>query len=229
MDQSQLYDIQAIEVMRRVLSVNSNCVDVGCHEGVFLDEIQKLSPEGFHYGFEPLPYLHELLLSKYRDFANITIRDLALSDVAGRVTFEHVITNPAYSGLRQRRYDRPNEEIIQIAVSTELLDNIIPSSISIAFIKIDVEGAELQVLRGAVETLKRCTPVVIFEHGLGAADCYGTEPETVFELLEECGLHCFTMDRWLATDGHESLRQVEFCHNFRSGKNYYFMASKIAT
>lgn len=105
------------------------------------------------------------------------------------------------------------------------LDEIIPASYPIKFIKIDVEGAELQVLRGAVDTLKRNLPTVVFEHGLGAADCYGTEPQMVFDLFAECGLRCFTMEMWLSSHAVSSLSRKQFCEEFSSGKNFYFMAS----
>lgn len=225
MDQNQLYDIQTVEVMRRVLRKESNCIDVGCHAGVFLDEILQISPEGFHYGFEPLPDLYDALRAKFQDRSNVSIRNSALSDVSGEVTFQHVVSNPGYSGLKQRRYDRPNEEIQQISVVTERLDDLIPDSMAVAFIKIDVEGAELQVLRGAVKTLIRCRPIVVFEHGLGAADFYGTEPEMVFDLFVDCGLRCFTMEQWLASSGRADLSREEFCNEFRGGRNYYFMAA----
>jgi hypothetical protein len=61
-------------------------------------------------------------------------------------------------------------------------------------IKIDVEGAEEQVLRGALETIRRHQPVVVLEHGNSAA-AYGTRPDDVFRLLcDEAGLRIFDMD-----------------------------------
>src|SRR5262249_26220258 len=58
----------------------------------------------------------------------------------------------------------------------------------VRLIKIDVEGAELQVLAGSIKTLSRDKPIIVFEHGLGAAEYYNTRPEQVFELLSSCGL-----------------------------------------
>lgn len=226
MDRNQLYDLQTIEVMRRVLQNDSNCIDVGCHSGVMLDELIKLAPNGCHYAFEPLEDLFKGLVQKFGGRENVRIRNSALSDSSGTVTFQHVVSNPGYSGLRHRSYDRPNEEIREILVPTEMLDDVIPESTRIAFIKIDVEGAELQVFKGAVKTLKRSRPIIVFEHGLGAADFYGTTPEEVFDLLvSECELKCFTMERWLASDGADSLTRAAFCDEFRSGRNYYFMAA----
>jgi hypothetical protein len=43
MDQNQIYDLQVVEVMKRVLNEKSNCIDIGCHAGVFLDYILQFS------------------------------------------------------------------------------------------------------------------------------------------------------------------------------------------
>lgn len=221
----ELYDIQTVEVMRRVLNANSNCIDIGCHAGVFLDEILKFSPLGYHYGFEALPEFSSNLIKKFANNKNVRIHGLALSDESREVTFQHVVSNPGYSGLKQRKYDHPHELIEQIKVKAAKLDDIIPNSLDISFIKIDVEGAELQVLRGAKETLKRNRPVLIFEHGLGAADCYGTTPFDVHTLLcSELGFGIHLMEYWLENSSGRSLSCEEFHNEFASGRNFYFMA-----
>jgi FkbM family methyltransferase len=226
MDQNQLYDIQTIEVMRRVLVHDSNAIDVGCHAGSVLSEILKIAPDGQHFAFEPLP---DMFANLQRDFStnhHVSLHNLALSDNSGSVTFQHVVTNPGYSGLRKRHYERDNEQVVEIHVQTARLDDIIPKDVDIRFIKIDVEGAELGVLRGAVDTIRRCRPVIVFEHGLGAADYYGTTPEDVFDLLVlVCGLRCFTMEHWLANAGNKHLERTAFCEEFRSGRDYYFLAA----
>lgn len=90
-----------------------------------------------------------------------------------------------------------------------------------------MEGAELQVLRGGRDLIRRCKPVIVFEHGLGAADYYGTTPEDVFDLLVEgCGLRCFTMEQWLGSDGEKSLERAAFCDEFSSGRNFYLLAAE---
>lgn len=226
MDQNQLYDIQTIEVMKRVLTHDSNAIDVGCHRGSMLTEMLKIAPTGRHFAFEPLPEMFAHLQADFVANPHVSLHNIALSDTSGSVTFQHVVTNPGYSGLRKRRYDVDNEQVEEIQVQTERLDDVIPSDMDIRFIKIDVEGAEMGVLRGAVDTIRRCKPVIVFEHGLGAADYYGTTPEEVFDLLVDyCGLRCFTMEHWLASEGDKYLERSAFCDEFRSGRNYYFLAA----
>lgn len=223
---SYQYNIQTLEVMKRTLKQDSCCVDVGCHRGLFLVDMLRLAPRGTHFAMEPIPELHQGLLASYGSLPNLHIYDFALSDTAGTTSFQHVVSNPGYSGLQRRRYDRPDEQVQEIEVRTELLDNLVSDQVRIDFIKIDVEGAELQVLRGARETIRRNRPVVVFEHGLGGSDYYGTGPDDIYKLLvEQCGLRLFLMADWLSSKGSVSLNRAAFREQFSSGSNYYFMAA----
>jgi hypothetical protein len=66
-------------------------------------------------------------------------------------------------------------------------------------------------------------PVIIFEHGLGAADSYGTRPNQIFDLLcGECGLNISLLQSWL--DKGRSLSRKGFEGQFDQRKNYYFIA-----
>ena len=155
-------------------------MDVGCHKGEILDLFLQAAPQGIHFGFEPIPVLFQNLKVKYAGRTNCHLYDLALSNQQGTSSFNYVVSNPSYSGLLKRRYDRPNEEDTLITVRTEKLDDILPPDIRVDVIKIDVEGGELMVLEGAVATLTRCKPIVIFEHGLGASEMYGSTPGKSF-------------------------------------------------
>jgi FkbM family methyltransferase len=218
---NQRYDAQTIRILRKICQPNSNCIDVGCHKGEMLDKILDFAPQGQHFCFEPLPDLYEgLIKNKYP--ANCYFFKTALSYEKGETTFNYVISNPSYSGILRRKYDRPNEEDTQITVETDLLDNIIPSNLPIHFIKIDVEGAEMLVLRGAEKTIKRCKPIVVFEHGLGGSDIYGTTPKQIFEFFTRCGMHVSLMQDWLNQLPPLSIEALE--EQFLKNKNYYFIA-----
>lgn len=219
---NQKYDLLTKIVIKKSCNAYSNCIDVGCHKGEVLDIIIKNAPDGKHFGFEPLPHLYQSLVKKYEG-SNASIFNLALSNQSGEASFNYVISNPSYSGLIKRKYDKPNEEDTQITVKTERLDDMIPENIVIDLIKIDVEGGELLVLEGAKKLLSRCHPVVVFEHGLGASEYYGATPEKVFDLMESCGLHISLLDDFLAAK--PPLTKAQFSVQFYQKLNYYFVAS----
>lgn len=220
---NQAYDSQTKLVLNKVCKKDSNCIDIGCHKGEVLDLIIKYAPEGTHFGFEPIPLMYEALKKKYAG-TSCHIYNLALSEIKGTTAFNHVVSNPAYSGIRQRKYDKSNEVIEMIDVKTDRLDNVIPIQTKIDLIKIDVEGAEYQVLSGGKELIRRHHPVVIFEHGMGASDFYGTTPEMIYDYFESLDYSVSTMKNWL-NDG-PAFNKVEFSEQFYRKVNYYFIAYK---
>lgn len=220
--QNQRYDKQTKKIIARVCKADSNCIDVGAHKGEVLDIMLKHAPNGVHHAFEPIPDLYMKLVSKYSGNKHCKVYDLALNNEKGTASFNYVVSNPSYSGLIKRKYDRPDEQDTQITVKTDLLDDVLPASVKVDLIKIDVEGGELRVLEGAKQTLKRNKPVVIFEHGLGASDFYGSTPDKLFRLMEECGLKISKMKDWL--DGKKHLSLVEFETIYKNGSDYYFIA-----
>jgi FkbM family methyltransferase len=216
------YDRLTEKIFQKVLKPGSVAIDIGCHKGEMLDIMMKYAPRGHFYGFEPLPSFFEKLKEKYTS-EHIELYNIALSDQAGETVFTFVKSNPAYSGFRKRDYDNKKMETEEIRVRTELLDHIIHGSRKVDLIKIDVEGAELQVLRGAVNTIRSSKPVIVFEHGLGASDYYKTTPDMVYDLLvNECGLKLNTLKNFLR--GGEPLKAEEFSEKYFNRKEYYFVA-----
>lgn len=218
--QNQRYDALTEKIMRKCIQENSNCIDVGAHRGEVLERMLDLAPKGQHFAFEPIPELHAHLLMRYPK--GVSIHAFALSDSCGSTSFQHVVSNPAYSGMRQRSYEN-SETIEEIAVEKRKLDEVLPADYRIDFLKIDVEGAEYQVLKGGIEHIKASKPVIIFEHGLGASEHYGTNPEMLYDLLsKDCALKISLLEDFVA--GNSALDQEAFKAQFYKKLNYYFVA-----
>jgi FkbM family methyltransferase len=217
------YDIQTKKIIRS-LGSNFNGIDVGCHKGEILDIFLACSPKGKHFGIEALPTMAADLEKKYKQVENCNILNFAASNQAGEIEFNYVVSNPAYSGMLKRDYDRPHEEDTKIKVLTAKLDDEIPRDLRIDLIKIDVEGAELQVLEGAINLIRNHQPIVVFEFGLGASNHYGTTPEKLFEFFERVNMKISNLGNYLNQAEPLSLEALK--RQYQQRENHYFIAHK---
>jgi len=214
------YDRLTAAIMKEVLKTDSNCVDVGCHKGEILITMLKDAPRGKHFGFEPIPYLYKNLKKHFEGKA--TILPYALADKNGTSTFQHVKNAPAYSGIKKRKYEVDTPEIEEIQVELKKLDDVIPAGTKIDLIKIDVEGAEFGVLKGATNMIERDKPYIIFEFGLGASDFYGTKPGDLYRFFSVKGLLVSTLKSFIKKG--DPLMLEEFSRLYQENKEYYFIA-----
>lgn len=137
-------------LMAGLLSRRAHTIDVGAHSGAVLREMVDVAPEGWHVAYEPIPELAEALAEQ---FPSVTVRNAALSDENGHPTFIHVDSAPEYSGFRERDYPGVTDVVKhEITVRTEPLDDVLPEGFRPNLMKIDVEGAEMLVFRGALNT-----------------------------------------------------------------------------
>jgi FkbM family methyltransferase len=220
-DRNAYYDWQTTKVMFRVLHRNSNCVDVGAHIGDILRQMTAIAPQGRHHAIEPLPHLSRKLAES---FPRAVIHQVAISDQSGGSEFLFVENDPGYSGLRPRIYDRPDPKVTPLHVRVVTLDEIIPPDEKITFIKIDIEGGEFHAIKGGIQTIRRCRPVVVFEAGRKSTGQYGVKPEDLYRLMDETlGYELSTMERWL--ERRAAYNREEFCTNWNTGSEYYFIAT----
>ena len=216
------YDILTKQIIEKYCVSGSNCIDVGCHEGEVLNMFLKIAPRGNHFAFEPVPYLFEKLLKKYDNKKNCHIYHYALSNAEGQTAFNHVISNPAYSGIKKRHYDRKDEKDETITVTKKRLDDIIPQTLKIDFIKIDAEGGDFDVMLGAKKIITNSRPLIVFEFGIGGSDIYGASPELLYRFLNEVGYEVSLLDSFLKKK--PSLTLEELNKQFINKMNYYFIA-----
>lgn len=204
--------------MKRRLTRSSNCVDIGAHRGTILTEIVQKAPAGVHYAFEPVPRHCDYLR---KQFPAVKVYQLALSNIKQEATFIHDLHHPTRSSFK--RPIRETDRVETLNVQTDLLDNILPPSLPVHFLKVDVEGAECQVLQGARRTLTSQRPVVIFEHSALARRDYGVAPEDLYLFVtEECGLSISRMEQWLAQQ--PPLERNAFVDDVMETRTHYFMA-----
>lgn len=131
---------------------NGLVLDIGANYGASCLEFMHLGLGNNFVLFEPIEENVQCMTQTFAGHDNIKIHDLAISDSCGTASFNFNPQKTGTSGLD------PNGKRL---VKTQTLDSF--NFQNVHFIKIDVEGAELFVLRGALETIKQNLCPVFFE------------------------------------------------------------------
>ncbi|MFH1154556.1 MAG: FkbM family methyltransferase [Pseudomonadota bacterium] len=139
--------------------------DIGANIGFFtMIAAMLVEKTGYIYAFEPVTGNVENILKniKLNNFLNITVIDRAVSSSTGKEDF-YLTKN--YGGHTLSSVACPPDVIAKIIIETVSIDELIAEKKIMPpdIIKIDVEGAEIDVLKGMVNTLKQYRPTVIYE------------------------------------------------------------------
>jgi FkbM family methyltransferase len=147
-----------IEVLAEFVSWGDTVVDVGAHRGVYTWHLARIvGSTGRVLAFEPQPDLAAYLQKAFARSHRVSVASSALSDEAGKAT----LTIPVWGStamVGHATLEGGGE--IGIAVPRCTLDSL---DVSPTFVKIDVEGHEAAVLRGARQTIEQHRPTLLIE------------------------------------------------------------------
>ena len=184
-----VYDLALTEVLCRLIQPGDFVLDIGANIGYasLLSSI-RAGNNGNVWSFEPNPLLMEKLNAniKLAKHANIKLFPFALSDSdkRGYLAFPDIYRQnegTAYVGMEKnaRTFD----------IDLKKLDNLLPEKRIVNVLKIDVEGHELQVLKGSQKILKNKRIInIVYED-------FDEYPSKVANLLMEYGYTIFRLEK----------------------------------
>lgn len=195
------------EAVHRLVRPGDQVVDAGANVGYVSSILSRMvGPDGRVLAFEAFPSTAELLHHNIRcsGLENVKVFPFGLSARSGTAS----MFVPRYAWGGENFYEssivddagtpgRPDGEAVQVPL--EPLDSVLQKeNVRPSFIKIDVEGHELDVLQGALGTLAACRPALLVEVN-GDPDAEGGKPEQVFALLRDQGYspYLFQTDKFV--------------------------------
>jgi FkbM family methyltransferase len=154
------HDVPVQDVLMRVVRPGAVVWDIGAHIGFFtILASQRAGSSGHVHAFEPMPRNRERLEKtiQLNHAANVSVHGVAVSGTDGFALL-HAHATTAMWTLVAERGERDGVSVVCKTIDTLASDLGDP-----AVIKVDVEGAELDVLRGGLATIARSTPTLVVE------------------------------------------------------------------
>ncbi|MBL7046008.1 MAG: FkbM family methyltransferase [Parcubacteria group bacterium] len=175
-----------VKVLKETLKPGMTFVDVGANVGYFTLLAARLVGEGGSvYAFEPEDENFGLLKRNVKEngYSNVITEKKALSNCSGNLAFYIDPKNLCAHSLVPKKGRK--EVTIEATTFDEYFVGILPD-----VVKIDVEGAEPQVLSGMVESLKKKPTLIVefYPEGLRRA---GQDPREYLESIESLGYTFF--------------------------------------
>ena len=176
-----------------ILRPGDAAVDCGAHNGRHtLPMARAVGQGGKVYAFEPLKPIFEKLAASIAGEPNITVENIALGETETTTNFVYVPEFPEYSGFKERIYHDQTLHRETIEVKVKRLDAVVKDA-KVRYVKIDAEGGDLQIIRGAAGLLDRARPIVTFELGDNSLINYDYTSGDYFDAFARYGYRLFSI------------------------------------
>lgn len=191
------YSGEQLKLLNQLLTPDMVFVDVGANHGEFTAFAAKRLKEGQVIAFEPVSSLFQKLKQNVdvNAFSNVKLIPKGLSDKNSIVNIytteacfedgtKHEGLHTIYSTLKRSKILETIETIsLDFFLETQNITRI-------DVIKLDVEGAELAVLRGATKTIRRFKPVILMEVNEETSQAAGYPARALLDYLSEMDYRC---------------------------------------
>ncbi len=183
------FESENIETVIKLLPLNAVVIDIGANFGVYSVLIASILSDSQVHSFEPVPQTAELLMlnaERNRVDSRIFINNVAVGNQGGSL----LITTDRYAGnylVTQNDYDGCKQEVPVIRLDDYVSERGLHR---IDFIKCDVEGAELLVMKGANNLLTLARPIVMLEIADEWVNRFGYTSQEIFNYMSSFGYEC---------------------------------------
>lgn len=157
-------DRNELAAIRAALRTDGIAIDVGANRGAYLYWLARWTPAGRVVAFEPQDELAGYLRQAADLLAwnHVTIEDVGVSGRPGELDL-FIPGGTVTPGASFSRRVPGREPCTSVRKRTVTLDGYFESGTRIDVIKVDVEGLELEVFRGAERILEESSPLLVFE------------------------------------------------------------------
>lgn len=217
------YEAKDAEMVFRLVRDGDRVYDVGANHGWYALHLARRFPGSVIDAFEPVPssfgYLQRNLA--LNAVTNVRAHHFGLGDAPGEIAF-YVYPEGSVNASMADLSGRSGVETVTCPV--KCIDDLATGSPPPDFLKVDVEGAELLVFRGAIDTLRRTQAPVFTEMLRKWSARFDYHPNEIIALFAGLGYRCFRAEGGALTpfssmDNSTMETNFFFLHPDRSGEH----------
>jgi FkbM family methyltransferase len=219
LSRAMLDDEPDLRVVQFLLEPGQCVADIGANIGVYAKHLsQCVGPSGRVISVEPIPFTFDILRSNLRKLGlrNVEAKNCAISDLQGQVRMQV----PKYDSGGENFYEarvgegEASNAVRSFVLPATTLDGLLSTWPFVHFIKCDVEGHELNCIRGARKTIDRCKPSWLIEIS-GDMDDERSSSYQTRRILRDSGYDAYWFDGSTLRPQRPSTKSV----------NYFFLTA----
>lgn len=213
---------EVVKTFEKFLSPGDVYIDIGANLGFMSLNAEKIvGPTGKVISFEPDPKILPILKNNISiNNSAILLVEKAVCDKEGTEVF-NIATESGLSRLDNKQQNLFGMELSEkVTVETNTLDNFLAELLPnrpIQFIKIDVEGHELRILRGADSTLKKYRPTLFLEINHGALRQNNVSFADILDHMKQYSYECYFVNShgadWFRLGRRPTYRRIADDHH----------------
>jgi FkbM family methyltransferase len=172
------FEVHTYLAMEKLVKKNMIVLDIGANMGAHCLNMAKLvGKKGKVIAFEPMKPVFEKLQKNLdlNKFENVKLEQIALAE---KNEIKKIYFNHSYTSKKTK--SKKTEQIKLMTLDTYFNKNKIEK---VDFIKLDVDGYEYKILKGAKKTLKKFKPIIIMELGKYTLESVGDNIKDLIDYL----------------------------------------------
>lgn len=164
---------------------NKNIIDIGANVGLY-SLYAKFLPDCMFYSFEPFKKVFDILNKniELNNINNIITYNIGLADKKEKKELKISLTNNGLNTMGNNPLRFNTDDVNEVNVDT--IDNLFyDNNIEVNYIKIDTEGFEYYILKGAEKTINKYKPIIQIEYNITNMKQCDIEPEKIEKLINQ--------------------------------------------
>ena len=189
---NKYYELNETQYILNNIKDDMHIIDIGANIGYYTTLFCKKAIKGTIYAFEPDLENFNLLKknTSKNNFSNVKLFNKA----CGEVCCEKELYLSSHNKGDHRLYDVINENRNRVQVNVVTLDSLLSGIKRLDFVKIDIQGYELQALKGAIGLLKRFKPTVLSEFWPEGLKINNISPQEYIDFFYHIDYEIYSID-----------------------------------